>query len=155
MQPPPNGQKRVKADWENMSVRLALPRPPEPSALRRTARTASSGAGLGTGWAPLPTSERLAYRSYGTDCSYYYGFGGGMLLGAVLIYYKPDTSCASLHSPHIAPTVPGLLTSTLVLLRVQDRGMGAQGGCCQARRGRRGKRPSACSPWLTLPRSSR
>jgi hypothetical protein len=22
---------------------------------------------------------------------YYYGFGGGMLLGAVLIYYKPDT----------------------------------------------------------------
>ncbi|GAA5974433.1 hypothetical protein JCM11641_003208 [Rhodosporidiobolus odoratus] len=23
---------------------------------------------------------------------YYYGFGGGMLLGAVLIYYKPDTS---------------------------------------------------------------
>ncbi|GAA5987337.1 hypothetical protein JCM10908_001914 [Rhodotorula pacifica] len=23
---------------------------------------------------------------------YYYGFGGSMLLGAVLIYYKPDTS---------------------------------------------------------------
>lgn len=23
---------------------------------------------------------------------YYYGFGGGIALGAVLIYYKPDTS---------------------------------------------------------------
>lgn len=29
---------------------------------------------------------------------YYYGFGGGMLLGAVLIYYKPDTRCVILPS---------------------------------------------------------
>ncbi|GAA5913292.1 hypothetical protein JCM6882_000056 [Rhodosporidiobolus microsporus] len=39
--------------------------------------------------APAPGKKRV---KEDWENIYYYGFGGGMLLGAVLIYYKPDTS---------------------------------------------------------------
>ncbi|GAA6019645.1 hypothetical protein JCM10207_006955 [Rhodosporidiobolus poonsookiae] len=39
--------------------------------------------------APAPGQKRV---KEDWENIYYYGFGGGMLLGAVLIYYKPDTS---------------------------------------------------------------
>jgi hypothetical protein len=39
--------------------------------------------------APLPGQKRQKEE---WEDIYYYGLGGGMALGAVLIYYKPDTS---------------------------------------------------------------
>ncbi|GAA5999838.1 uncharacterized protein JCM10292_003765 [Rhodotorula paludigena] len=39
--------------------------------------------------APAPGKKRV---KEDWENIYYYGFGGGMVLGAVLIYYKPDTS---------------------------------------------------------------
>ncbi|GAA5839626.1 hypothetical protein JCM9279_006001 [Rhodotorula babjevae] len=39
--------------------------------------------------APAPGQKR---QKEDWENIYYYGFGGGMVLGAVLIYYKPDTS---------------------------------------------------------------
>lgn len=43
-----------------------------------------------------PTGQKRGKEDW--ENIYYYGFGGSMLLGAVLIYYKPDTSSVSTSS---------------------------------------------------------
>jgi len=96
-------------------------RAPSPSPLASSPRRradpprprCSPSAGSGTRCAPFLTSEALdrladvtSPRPAGQkrqkedwENIYYYGFGGGMVLGAVLIYYKPDTRCVALLSP--------------------------------------------------------
>ncbi|GAA5827529.1 hypothetical protein JCM11251_003849 [Rhodosporidiobolus azoricus] len=75
-------------------LRTALRRSPSPL-LRQQQRSASgvhynepTGRLFGEK-APAPGQKRI---KEDWENIYYYGFGGGMLLGAVLIYYKPDTS---------------------------------------------------------------
>ncbi|GAA5849145.1 hypothetical protein JCM8547_006461 [Rhodosporidiobolus lusitaniae] len=76
-------------------LRTSLSRRASPSLLSSQRRAASgvhynepTGRLFGEK-APAPGQKRV---KEDWENIYYYGFGGGMLLGAVLIYYKPDTS---------------------------------------------------------------